>query len=122
VVLQGSLSRAGRTPPEICFRDTAPQRTRTVTAGREVARQIISPAQRKVLVALCRPYKLRAAFTRPASNREIADDLVLSVESVKSHLRTLFAKSDLDELPQNEKRVRLVEHAFQRRLVNESEL
>lgn len=112
--------RVGAT--EICFRDTVPQRTRTVIGGSELAGQIISPAQRKVLVALCRPYKLRSAFTRPASNREIADDLVLSVESVKSHLRALFAKFDLDELPQNEKRVRLVEHALQRGLVRESEL
>ena len=73
-------------------------------------------------MALCRPYKRRSAFTTPASNREIADDLLLSVESVKSHLRALFAKFDLDELPQNEKRMRLVEHALQRGLVRERDL
>ena len=112
--------RVGQT--EICFRDTVPQRTRTVTAGPELGGQIISPAQRKVLVALCRPYKRRSAFNRPASNREIADDLLLSVESVKSHLRTLFAKFALDGLPQNEKRMRLVEHALHRGLVREGEL
>ena len=112
--------RVGAT--EICFRDTARQRTRTVIADSDMAAQIISPAQRKVLVALCRPYKHRSAFTRPASNREIADELVLSVESVKSHLRALFAKFDLDELPQNEKRMRLVEAALEGGLVREGEL
>jgi hypothetical protein len=44
------------------------------------------------------------------------------VESVKSHLRTLFEKFDLDALPQNEKRMRLVEQAFQQGLVRDTEL
>ncbi|MBV9047935.1 MAG: FHA domain-containing protein [Solirubrobacterales bacterium] len=107
---------------EMSFRDTTQKRSRTVVAGREVDSAAVSPAQRKVLVALCRPYKHHSPFARPASNRDIAGELVLSVESVKSHLRALFAKFDLDDLPQNEKRVRLVEHAFQHGLVRDSEL
>jgi FHA domain-containing protein len=107
---------------EVCFRDTSRKRTQTVIAGSELAGPVVSPAQRRVLVALCRPYKHRSAFARPASNREIAEELVLSVESVKSHLRVLFAKFDLDDLPQNEKRTRLVEQAFQHGFVRESEL
>jgi hypothetical protein len=107
---------------EMCFRDTTQKRSRTVIVGAELDLPTVSPAQRKVLVALCRPYKHHSAFARPASNRDIADELVLSVESVKSHLRALFAKFELDNLPQNEKRVRLVEQAFQQGLVRDSEL
>ena len=107
---------------EMSFRDTTQKRSRTVVVGRELDSAAVSPAQRKVLVALCRPYKHHSPFARPASNRDIAAELVLSVESVKSHLRALFAKFDLDDLPQNEKRVRLVEHAFQHGLVRDSEL
>ncbi len=107
---------------EMCFRDPTPRRSRTVILGAELAPPTISAAQRKVLVALCRPYKHHSGFARPASNREIAEELVLSIEAVKSHLRAMFAKFDLDDLPQNEKRMRLVERALQLGLVRESEL
>ena len=107
---------------EMCFRDPAPQRSRTVILGVEQAGPAVSVAQKKVLLALCRPYKHHSGFARPASNRDIADELVLSIDAVKSHLRNLFAKFDLDDLPQNEKRTRLVEQAFQHGLVRDSEL
>ena len=38
-----------------------------------------------------RPYK-HDEFATPATNQEIADELFLSVDAVKSHLRTLFAR------------------------------
>jgi pSer/pThr/pTyr-binding forkhead associated (FHA) protein len=112
--------RVGTT--EISFRDTTPKRSRTVTLVAQRTSPVVSPAQRKVLVALCRPYKQRSGFARPASNREIAAELVLSVDAVKSHLRALFAKFALDDLPQNEKRMRLVEQALHYGLVREHEL
>jgi len=112
--------RVGTT--EIRFRDTTPRRSRTVTLAASRISPVVSPAERKVLVALCRPYKQRSGFARPASNREIAAELVLSVDAVKSHLRALFAKFALDDLPQNEKRMRLVEQAFRHGLVRENEL
>src|SRR4051794_4713830 len=66
----------------------------------------VTPAQRRVLEALCRPLEdpRRAA---PASNQEIADDLVLSVETVKGTLRALFERFELEALPQNQKRAAL---------------
>jgi hypothetical protein len=106
---------------DMCFRDPRPQRTRTVILGNEPAGVSVSVAQKKVLLALCRPYKHHATFSRPASNRDIADELVLSIDAVKSHLRALFAKFDLGDVPQNEKRMRLVEQAFQHGLVRDSE-
>lgn len=107
---------------EVCFRDPGPKRSKTVMLNDADVAPVISPAQKKVLIALCRPYKDRAAFARPASNRDIAEELVVSVEAVKTHLRALFTKFGIDHLPQNEKRTRLVEQAFQRGVIRESEL
>lgn len=77
----------------------------------------LSDRQRRVLVALCRPYQQSAGFTTPATNQQIAGEVFLSIDSVKMHLRTLFAKFALTELPQNQKRTRLAECALQVGLV-----
>ena len=62
--------------------------------------------QRRVLVALCRPLQ-DSAYATPATNREIAEELYLSVDAVKAHLRLLFERLGIDDLPQNQKRARL---------------
>lgn len=72
----------------------------------------LSKMQRKVLTALCRPLHDQGAYAAPATNQEIADEVVLSVAAVKTHLRTLFAKFALTELPQNRKRAALAEAAL----------
>ena len=83
----------------------------TATArGRHVG-PALTPAQRRVLVALCRPYAA-GPYTVPASNREIADELVVSVDAVKATLRALFALFGVDDLPQNRKRAALAEAAL----------
>lgn len=82
----------------------------------------LSDTQRKVLVALCRPFKDSLAFVTPATNEEIAGELYLSVDAVKKHMRTLFEKFGVEHLPQNEKRARLVERAFASGLISEREL
>jgi DNA-binding NarL/FixJ family response regulator len=46
--------------------------------------------------------------TIPATNPQIATEVFLSVDAVKAHLRVLFERFQLGELPQNEKRSRLV--------------
>ena len=61
-------------------------------------------------------------FTSPATNQQIADELFLSVEAVKMHLRTLFGKFELGELPQNEKRTRLAECVLEYGVVTRQEL
>jgi hypothetical protein len=73
----------------------------------DAASIILSPMQRRVLIALCRPVHDSESAT-PATNREIADEIFLSVDAVKAHLRVLFERFGLSELPQNEKRARLV--------------
>lgn len=67
----------------------------------------LSEAQRKILLALCRPVA-DASSAIPATNPQIASEVHLSVDAVKAHLRILFDRFGLTELPQNEKRSRLV--------------
>jgi hypothetical protein len=95
--------------------------------GTAVASQIptavdLSTTQRRVLVALCRPYKEGTAFASPATNQQVADELFLSVDAVKTHLRVLFAKFGIEQLPQNQKRIRLVERAFYAGIITERDL
>jgi FHA domain-containing protein/regulatory LuxR family protein len=82
----------------------------------------LSDAQRRVLVALCRPFKSGRAYAMPATNQQIASELFLSVDAVKTHLRVLFQKFGVEELPQNQKRARLVERAFASGTVTERDL
>jgi DNA-binding NarL/FixJ family response regulator len=71
---------------------------------------------------LCRPYKNPSQFTTPATNQQVAGELFLSVEAVKTHLRAVCAKFGVDDLPQNQKRAKLVERAFQSGVVSERDL
>jgi pSer/pThr/pTyr-binding forkhead associated (FHA) protein len=90
--------------------------------GPELSPPTISDAQRRVLVALCRPYKDPGPFTTPTTNQQIADELFLSVEAVKTHLRALYARFGVEDLPHNRKRARLIERAFQTGLVSDRDL
>ena len=55
----------------------------------------------------------RRRYAAPASNREIADELVLSVETVKGTLSALFERFGLTDLPQNAKRAALAARALE---------
>jgi DNA-binding CsgD family transcriptional regulator len=94
----------------------------TVIAAESSAAASISPAQRKVLVALCRPYKGGGSFATPATNQEIGAELHLSVDAVKTHMRALFEKLGVGDLPQNQKRVALVERALNLGAVTQRDL
>jgi pSer/pThr/pTyr-binding forkhead associated (FHA) protein len=72
----------------------------------------ISDAQRRVLVALCRPYRDGALFPTPPANAEIAAELVIGVDTVKAHLKALYERFEVGDLPHQQKRTRLVELAF----------
>ena len=82
----------------------------------------LTDSQRRVLVALCRPFADHATFATPATNRQIADELFLSVDAVKTHLRTLAEKLEVVGLGQNAKRARLVERAFELGIVTSHDL
>ncbi|MEU7766272.1 FHA domain-containing protein [Nocardia sp. NPDC049190] len=95
--------------------------TRTSTGSIPTARSL-TDTQRSVLIALCRPYKHGAGFATPASNQQIAEELFLSVDAIKTHLRALFAKFGVEDLPQNQKRVRLAGLAMQSGLISDRDL
>lgn len=106
--------------PAASAREDGPEPTR-MSSGSSAAREL-TETQRKVLVALCRPFAEGDAFATPATNREIAGEIFLSVDAVKGHLRVLFEKFELGELAQNEKRVRLAEAAMRSGAVRPSDL
>jgi pSer/pThr/pTyr-binding forkhead associated (FHA) protein len=85
----------------------------TALGGGDASGVQISPAQRRVLVALCRPLLLGGAYAAPPGNAQLADELYLSLNSVKSHLKALIDAFGLDELPPGEKRAALVARAVQ---------
>jgi hypothetical protein len=93
---------------EIVFREPVVTAGDSTVSSQNVAPVLpLSPMQRKVLIALCRPVHASDTAT-PATNRQIADEVYLTVDAVKAHLRILFERYGLSGLPQNEKRARLV--------------
>lgn len=56
----------------------------------------LTPRERDVVVALCRPLLTGDAFTEPASIRAIAAELVVSEAAVKQHLSRLYVKFDVE--------------------------
>jgi len=117
----GDRIRVGRT---ILVFDAASAESpgETAVAGETPQLAALTDMQRRVLVALCRPYKDGSSFATPASNQEIAAEVFLSVDAVKMHLRTLFNRFGLGSLPQNQKRATLAETAFQTGLVTPRDL
>jgi len=107
----------------LVFRDPAsPSATRTESTPQMQPPGSLTEAQRRVLVALCQPLGAADPALRPATNREIAEGLHLSVPAVKGHLRALFRIFDVDGFPQNEKRLRLAHLALSTGTVARSEL
>ncbi len=105
----GDLIRVGRTMLE--YRAAQATLVDETVAASEHAVVRLTDMQRQVLIALCRPYR-DGAYATPATNREIAGELFLSVDAVKLHLRAMFAKFGLGDLVQNQKRAALAEQAL----------
>ena len=83
----------------------------TVQGGARPITRELTKMQLEVLKALCRPVR-RDSIASPATNREIAEQLHLSEGAVKAHLRALFEKFEVVDLPQTRKRIRLAELAL----------
>ncbi|MDA0166981.1 FHA domain-containing protein [Solirubrobacter ginsenosidimutans] len=93
----------------------------TVTPAGADERPPISEAELRVAVLLCRPFAGADTFATPMTNQDIAGELMISVAAVKTHLRALFRRFGIEDLPQNEKRVRLVELLLRSGVVGERE-
>jgi pSer/pThr/pTyr-binding forkhead associated (FHA) protein len=96
---------------QLLFRDPGPPESEATRREPRSTAMPLTPTQHKVLVALCRPLN-DGASTLPATNKQIADEVFLSVDAVKAQLRLLFERFGLAELAQNEKRARLAQTAF----------
>jgi pSer/pThr/pTyr-binding forkhead associated (FHA) protein len=116
----GDVISVGATALAFVAPDGAPSDPTATAAGPHVGARL-SPAQRRVLVALCRPYR-DGSYATPATNQEIAEELVISVDAVKSTLRALFAAFGVDSLPQYRKRTTLAEAALRGGVVARREL
>jgi pSer/pThr/pTyr-binding forkhead associated (FHA) protein len=116
----GDVLRVGQT--SIAYRrPEAEDSMPTQVAGERLSLTDLPPTQRQVLVALARPYK-HNEFAVPATNQDIAAELFLSVDAVKSHLRTLFQRFGIEHLPQNQKRSRLVAEALRSGVISTRDL
>jgi DNA-binding CsgD family transcriptional regulator len=76
---------------------------------------VLTPAQLRVLGALCRP------ADGPASNDEIAAELTVSIDTVKTHMRALFDAFHLQSSAPYRKRFELVRLAVDSGLVSPPE-
>jgi pSer/pThr/pTyr-binding forkhead associated (FHA) protein len=83
--------------------------------------ELLTPAQRRVLLALCRPFR-DAQLAAPAANRKIAEELVISVDSVKGTMHDLFELFGTQALPQNQKRAQLALDALRTGVISRRDL
>jgi pSer/pThr/pTyr-binding forkhead associated (FHA) protein len=105
----------------IVFRSPSGRESLRTATSQQRAAPVVTDAQRRVLVELCRPY-VAGAYAVPPSNRQIADELIIGVETVKTHMRALFEAFELGDLPQHQKRAALAQRALQTGLVSAQDL
>jgi len=119
----GATTIVFRAPPPIddddADDDTDADENETIPApGQPVDPARLTPMQRRVLRALCAPYATDRTNAVPATNQEIADVLVISVDGVKTHLHLLFKAFGLGDVVRGNKRTRLAQLAIQHGIVD----
>jgi pSer/pThr/pTyr-binding forkhead associated (FHA) protein len=117
----GDVIEVGGTQIAFCSPSGDSPSSATVTSVGPHVAELLTPAQRRVLIALCRPFK-DSSYSTPATNQQIADELVVGVDAVKSNLRALFAAFGVDDLPQNQKRASLALQALRSGVVTRRDL
>jgi pSer/pThr/pTyr-binding forkhead associated (FHA) protein len=118
VLRDADVIRVGRT--QLVFHDVMDAALRRTTPAMGSVAPAITDSQRKVLLELCRP--AIEAGGGAASNREIAEALFVSVETVKTHMRALFDAFAVGDVPQYHKRSELVRRALETGLVSARDL
>jgi pSer/pThr/pTyr-binding forkhead associated (FHA) protein len=116
----GDVIRVG--DATVRYSDPSGQRTDLTVPDSVVSGAPPSEAQRRVLVALCRPLAAHEPGATPATNRQIAEELHLSLDAVKTHLRALFEKLGVGDIAQNRKRAVLARRALDSGIVSRREL
>jgi pSer/pThr/pTyr-binding forkhead associated (FHA) protein len=118
VLRDGDVVRIGRT--RLIFHAAGDDDLRRTTPALDRVAPNPTESQRKVLLELCRPALERGGGA--ASNREIAEALYVSVETVKTHMRALFDAFEVGDVPQYHKRTELVRRALETGLVSVHDL
>jgi hypothetical protein len=108
VLRDGETVRLGETVIGYC--DPQPETVAATIAVATSSAPAVTEAQLRVLHALCRP--LIDGGRATATNEQIAQELVLSLAAVKSHLRVLFDRFALHDVPQSQKRLVLAQRAL----------
>ncbi len=72
-----------------------------------------APAGSPSLPLSQREREVAVLIARGLTNQQIAEELFLSVDAVKAHLRALFGAFGVEDLPQNQKRSVLAMRAMQ---------
>jgi FHA domain len=112
--------RLGRT--EVTFRSPASGPIETTVRGQaELVPRELSASERRILGVLCRPFLDGGGPVATPSNREIAQQVHLSEDAVRTNLRHLFERFGIKELPQNRKRAKLAEIAIEAGLIARDE-
>ena len=112
--------RVGRTT--MLFRAPGPAVAESTVVAYAGAATRLTDAERRVLVALCQPLLEPGRVAAPASNGQIAEAMHLSLPGVKTHIRSLFRKLGVDELPQNQKRAELARRGLDTGMVTARDL
>lgn len=96
----------------LVFRTQAPEEQSTTEAAAPAP--LLTPRERDVLRALCRPLASGDVFTEPASIPRIAAELIVTEDAIKQHLRNLYDKFGLTDAADRKRRVRLANEAIRR--------
>jgi len=110
----GDALAVGETTILVCESEERSSGARTRAANPPAEHVTVTPAQQRLLDALCRPL-LEDPYAAPAPNRAIAEELVISVDTVKGTLSALYELFGLTEQPQNAKRAALARRAIAQR-------
>lgn len=99
----------------LVFRTTAPAEPTQTGPGKPPE---LTPRERDVLRALCRPLATRSGFVEPASLQDIANELFVTQAAVKQHIGRLYDKFNIEE----RRRVELANRAIRSGVVSLSDL
>lgn len=113
----GDEVRVGRT--SVALRGPTPSHSPGTEAIDSPPR--LTPRERDVLVALCRPLLGSDLFTEPSSIRAVSEAMFVSLAAVKQHLMRLYDKFDIPDGGQR-RRVQLANAALARGAVSVSDL
>lgn len=106
----GDAVQVGQTV--LAIRVPSAKARRSAAGGERAAGPELTPTQRRVLEALCRPYK-ESEFAVPATDQQIAEELFVSRDAVRAHVRALVAAFGLGDVPAAQRRAALATRAIQ---------